>query len=298
MGKKIFAIVLVLALSLSLCACGAEPQENVAGAYWYVSGIDYTENDTTIVLNDDFTYDRGYEKGTYKVDHNKIYLHRDNNSNSTTTLVKQGDVYYVESSFEPMKDEYGRTVTFSKDGGIDHTFSWSDYSDKSNVRYYDLVLCGDGTFTFEMLTVKNGDVMNTESNVEGGTYSFENNILIIAGKNFEWYFVCTEEGITREVYKKYTSDEIKEKLLGKWNNVWEVEELPSYEFLEDGTLMRYHESGDTAYTYEIVADGTIKCVGSDGSDAIKFGYYFDNGSFVMNISEPWFMEPWVPFVKE
>ena len=295
--KRMVTFVLALLICFSLCACGAETQENVTGAYYYVSGIDYTKNDATIILNDDFTYDRGYEKGTYKVDRNKIFLHCDNNSNSTTTLVKQGDVYYVEASFEPMKDDYGRTVAFSEEGRINYTFQWHTIGEK-DPKYTDIILREDGSFTAEERIIRNNDIFNMSTNTQEGTYSFENSILTLNGKNFTRYWVCTEDGFTTEVYKKYTPDQIKGKLLGKWNNVWEVEELPSYEFLEDGTLIRYHASGDTTYTYEIMEDGLVKCEGSAGSETIQVGYSFNNGCFVMSISEPWFMEPWVQFVKE
>lgn len=298
--KRMVSLALALLICFSLCACGAESQEDVAGTYWYVSGIDRADS---IWLHDDYTYDRGFEKGTYKVERNKIYLHRDNSSNSTTTLVKQGDVYYIESSnfgpsFEPMKNEYGQTVTFSKEGRIDHTFSWSNYSDIDHLRAYDLVLCSDGTFTLEELAVKNGDALNAESNIKEGTYTFENSLLTLIGDDFACYLVCTEEGITRNVYKKYSANEMKENLLGKWTNEWEVEELPSYEFLEDGTLMRYHTSGDTTYTYEVTADGSITCVGSEGSDTITIAYRIEDGRMELIINEPWFMDPWVPLVKK
>lgn len=292
--KRTISLALVFVLCLSLCACGTESQEDVAGAYYYVSGIG--EDSSTIYLNDDFTYDGHEEKGTYKAGRNKIFLHRNNNSDSTTTLVKQGDVYYVESSFEPIKDEYGQTVTFSKEGRIDHTFSWSKY-DTGLGADTDLVLRKDGTFTMEMTELTETELVRSELE---GTYSLENSILTLTGEDFTFYFVCTEEGITRKVYKKYTSEEIKDELLGYWKNGREGEIL-GCEFLEDGTVIKYTSSGTTTYTYEIMEDGSINCVGSDGSDPLTLRYFVNKKSQVwLNVKGAWerWTEEWFAFERE
>lgn len=199
--KKILAMVLALVMCLSLCACGDASQKDVAGAYVYASGVydgDAHEGDN-LLLHGDFTYDWGSEKGTYKVSRNKILLTNKYSSDVSATLVKQGDFCYVESSFEPIENDYGQTVTFSKEGRIAHEFEWHKVAGSKSIRY-SLSLCEDGTFTLKENSY-NVSFTNYTSNVREGTYSLENNILVLTAEDITYYFVCTEEGINKEVYK-------------------------------------------------------------------------------------------------
>jgi len=204
------SLALVFVLCLSLCACGGTSQEDVAGAYVYASGVydslgDEHEGDN-LLLHGDFTYDWGSEKGTYMVSRNKILLTNKYSSDVSAILVQQGDFCYVESSFEPIENDYGQTVTFSKEGRIAHEFKWRQTVNSKSTNYT-LSLCEDGTFTLEELS--SYDHLNYTSNVREGTYSLENNILTLTAGDVAYYFVCTEEGITKEVYKKYTAGTVQ-----------------------------------------------------------------------------------------
>lgn len=191
--KKILAMVLALVMCLSLCACGSASKEDVVGTYAYASGIyDDAHVGDTLSLHDDFTYDWDHEQGTYKISGNKIVL--TSKDDDTTRLVTQGDICYFER-FTPLENDYGQTVAFSKEGRINLTLHWQ-YG--YNANYYHLTLCDDGSFT----------LWNDWKEIEG-TYALENNILTLTGEDVTYYLVCTKDGITKDVFKKQTSETVK-----------------------------------------------------------------------------------------
>lgn len=206
--KKILAMVLALVLCLSLCACGSASKEDVVGTYAYASGIydDVGHEGDTLSLHDDFTYDWGSEKGTYKISGNKIVL--TSKYDITNTLVKQGDFIYYED-FESIVDDYGRTKTFSKEGRISHRFWWMKLYNSHKYDSTHLTLREDGSFTFDVTTTTNLEHVVYESNEFEGTYSLENNILTLTGEDVTYYLVYTNEGITQYVLKKQTSETVK-----------------------------------------------------------------------------------------
>lgn len=205
--KKVLAMVLVLALCLALGACGSSSEEDVVGTYAYASGI-YSgaigEGDT-LSLHDDFTYDWGYERGTYKVSGNKIVL-TNSHGNRVTTLIKQGDFCYSEN-LEPIVDDYGRTITFSKEGRIEHWFRWSKLESNNVFDSYDLTLYENGSF-YLLTALDRNSVDYSLSKIEGN-YSLENNILTLTSEDVTYYLVCTNEGITKYVFKKQSSETVK-----------------------------------------------------------------------------------------
>ena len=118
------------------------------------------------------------------------------------------DICYLESSLHPLKNDYGQPVTFSKEGRINHKFYWPAY-EGNNGASYRLTLCEDGSFT---LTVRSSMRLEIE-----GTYSLENNILTLTSGDSTYYFVCTKDGFTKSVYKKFTTEAVK---------YWLIEEPP------------------------------------------------------------------------
>lgn len=205
--KKALSIILVIVLCLSLCACGEESNEDVVGTYAYASGIydSYDHAGDTLSLHDDFSYDWGSEKGTYKVSGNKILLTNRFASDVSTTLIKQGDFCYGEY-LAPIVDDYGRTVTFSEEGRIEHWFRWSKIDDNL-YDTYDLTLYEDGSF-YLLTSLDKKDGSSDLSKIEG-TYSLENNILTLTSDNVVYYLVCTNDGITKNVFKKQSDETVK-----------------------------------------------------------------------------------------
>ena len=289
--KKVISLLLALFLCLSLCGCGEKPSEDVAGTYLYVSRL---ADGHSIWLHPDYAYDSAdFGRGTYIVDRNKIVLQHNNNSSDTTTLVKHGDFYCLEL-FEPLKDPYGRIVTFSKDGRVNHHISWIGNSlSGTTLRTHEteLTFRDDGTF-------KLVEALYEDSEVEyyyeyEGTYTLEGDILTFTNDDIIFYLLYTEKGISRHVYKKYTIDEVKRELAGNWQAEVDEGESVAYTFNEDGTVIQHTSSGDFTYTYEIPEDGPIKCVSSDGSNIIVLDYDWLNGRFRVFVHEPW-----TRFVKE
>lgn len=285
--KKTISLLLALVLCLSLCACGAEPQENVAGKYLCVSEmIGY---DAPIILNDDFTYDSlDFEKGTYKVGRNEIVLQHNNDSSQTTTLVKCGDFYYLKGTIIPLKDEYGQTVHFSKEGTINYSITLSEIGSKYDVT---LTFHEDGTFVIR-------DEYKNGYDEYPGTYTLEEEILTLTDENSIYYLVCTEDGISKRVFKRYTIEDIKRQLMGKWQGIVDESDSIGYTFREDGTAVRHSSSGDSTYTYEVLEDWTIECVGSDSDDVVVIGCGFSDGILNIGISDASSDFGWIPFVKE
>lgn len=227
--KKFLSMVLTLVLCLSLCACGSASKENVVGTYAYASGIyDGVDHEgDTLSLHDDFTYDWGGEKGTYKISGNKIVL--TSKYNRTTTLVKQGDFIYYEV-FESIEDDYGQTKTFSKEGRINHKFQWWVMYNNQKSDTTRLTLREDGSFTFDVRTQTGPGYDNVyTSNEFEGTYSLENNILTLTGEDVTYYLVCTNEGITQYVLKKQSSETVR-------GNVDGPVEAPIEEYFEEGPV--------------------------------------------------------------
>lgn len=115
-------------------------------------------------------------------------------------------IYYED--FEPIVDDYGRTKAFSKEGRIEHSFSWHKH-ESDNVFFYSyyLTLYENGSFYLLMSLDKNG-VNESLSKIEGN-YTLENNILTLTSEDVTYYLVCTNEGITQYVLKKQTSETVK-----------------------------------------------------------------------------------------
>lgn len=283
--KNVISLILVLVMCLSLCACGAQTPEDVAGTYLYVSKLG---SGYPFWLNADSTYDSSHwGRGTYTVDRNKIVLHQNNNETKTTTLVKYGD-FYCLPTFEPLKDNYGRTVTFSKDGRINHYISWSSSGILVNTREAhktELTFREDGTF--QLVEAFYRDDQLKQRNEHEGTYELEDNILTFTCDDFIFYLLYTEKGLSRHVYKRYTMDDTKNALIGRWQSDVDEGESLAFTFNEDGTAIQQTSSGDIKYTYDILEGGQIDCTGSDGSH-IMLQYGWSGGRLFMYIDE----EPW------
>ena len=118
--------------------------------------------------------------------------------NDTTTLVKQGDICYL-NTFIPLENDYGQAVTFSKEGRINHEVRFYSYEGYKSESYH-LTLSEDGSFRLYR------SVNSTPSGEIKGTYSLESNILTLTSEDATYYLVCSKEGITKDVFKKYTTD--------------------------------------------------------------------------------------------
>ena len=290
--KKIVSLVLVVVICMSLCACGAETPEDISGTYLYVARVG---DGYPIWLHPDLTYDSTrFERGTYIVNRNKIVLQHNNDNSDTTTLVKYGDFYCLEV-FEPLQDAYGRTVTFSKDGRANHHISWSNRllgGTSRRDKKTELIFREDGTFILvEALYVD--DQVDYYYEYEG-TYTLEDSILTFKSDDIIFYLLYTEKGISRQVYKRYTMDDVKRELMGRWSTNADNVEIVGYTFSEDGTAVQHTPSGDFSYTYELLENGIINCVSSPDGKVIMLQYEWLNDR--LRVSE--IEEPWTLFVKE
>lgn len=255
--KKTIVLLLTLAMALSLAACGG-PARVIPGTYKTVSLIQMPD----YVLNEDDTYERGEEKGTYTKDDDDNLTLQAKDADTAVTLMASG-AYYYDSSFAMTEDtEYGTAPAF-ENGVSSQTFTTN-----VNGSEVTLVLSEDGTFQLSTSSpAPEYPVVDNTVSYEG-TYSLDKDVLNLTWNEMTFPFLFVDDAIYVVVYEQENdenadaiaqrqtavNDAVESAKDGRWWTA--VEETLSAEIIEKAQgQWSYTEPGTYGLNYQLNISG-------------------------------------------
>ena len=192
--KRALSLILIAILALSLTACGGGKEAEIPGTYeavGLVSGPAY-------VLNENGSFDRGEEKGTYTAAEDGSGIVLTPKDGTAYSLLASGEYYYTETAMTE-DTEYGMAPSFDENGHADQTFTTE--AEGSTLT---LTMRQDGSYSFSSSKPSAVSSKLTDTVSYDGSYRLEDTVLYLNWNEMDFPLLFVDDAIYPVVYLQKT----------------------------------------------------------------------------------------------
>ena len=201
--KSKLSLILIAALALTLTACSGKEAE-IPGTYESVSLV----SGTAYVLNENGSFDKGEEKGTYTVADDGRGIVLQPKDGTAYSLLASGEYYYTETAMTE-DTEYGMAPSFDENGHANQTFTTE--AEGSTLT---LTMREDGSYSFSCSKPSDVSSKLTDTLSFDGSYRLEDTVLFLNWNGLDFPVLFVNDAIYPIVYVRKTdanSSDISQK---------------------------------------------------------------------------------------